>query len=195
MSNGDLFYVFGIALAISAVGLAFIGLRSEKFPGKAFPLVVIWFAVLVGGATTFAVLHAQDEEEAKAAENAAANREIAKEESDAEAETPSGGEAAGQPAIKGPGGVLQLAASPTQIAFDTRKLTSEPGKVTIDFDNPATIEHNVAIEKNGAEIATSPLITDSKTTVSADLAPGTYTFLCTVPGHAEAGMQGTLVVR
>jgi plastocyanin len=94
-----------------------------------------------------------------------------------------------------PGGTLKLSASPTQIAFDTRELTSEPGRVTIDFDNPATIEHDVAIEKDGAEIAASPLISNSKTTVSADLAPGTYTFLCTVPGHAEAGMQGTLVVR
>jgi plastocyanin len=195
VSNGDLFYVFGIALAVSAVGLAFIGLRSEKFPGKAFPLVILWFAILVGGATTFAVLHAQDEEEHRAAELSAANQEIAAEESDAEAEAPSGGEAAGQPAVKGPGGTLQLVASPTQIAFDTRKLTSKPGKVTIDFDNPATIEHDVAIEKDGAEIAASPLIADSETTVSADLAPGTYTFLCTVPGHAEAGMQGTLVVR
>jgi plastocyanin len=194
VSNGDLFYVFGIALAVSAVGLAFIGLRSEKFPGKAFPLVILWFAILVGGATTLSVLHAQDEEEARAAELSAANREIAKEESDAEAEPPSGDKAPRQPAVGGPGGTLKLAASPTLIAFDTRKLTSKPGKVTIDFDNPATIEHNVAIEKNGAEIATSPLITDSKTTVSADLAPGTYTFLCTVPGHAEAGMQGTLVV-
>jgi plastocyanin len=195
MSNGDLFYVFGIALAVSAVALSFIGLRSEKFPGKAFPLVILWFAILIGSATTFAVLHAQDEEEHRAAELSAANQEVAKEESGALAEAPSGGEAPRQPAVKGPGGTLKLSASPTQIAFDTRKLTSEPGKVTIDFDNPATIEHDVAIEKDGAEIAASPLIASSKTTVSADLAPGTYTFLCTVPGHAEAGMQGTLVVR
>jgi uncharacterized cupredoxin-like copper-binding protein len=25
--------------------------------------------------------------------------------------------------------------------------------------------------------------------------PGTYRFLCTVPGHADAGMTGTLVIR
>jgi uncharacterized cupredoxin-like copper-binding protein len=25
-------------------------------------------------------------------------------------------------------------------------------------------------------------------------APGRWTFVCTVPGHAEAGMRGTLVV-
>jgi uncharacterized cupredoxin-like copper-binding protein len=31
--------------------------------------------------------------------------------------------------------------------------------------------------------------------VSADLKPGTYTFLCTVDGHAAAGMKGTLTVQ
>ena len=194
MSNGDLFFAFGIALAVSAVVLSFVGLRSAKFPGKAFPLAILWFALLVGCATTFAVLHAQDEEAHRAAELSAANREVAEEESGAPANAPSGGEVSG-PAVEGSGGTLKLSASPTQIAFDTRELTSEPGKVTIDFSNPATIEHDVAIEKDGAEIAASPLIANGKTTVSADLTPGSYTFLCTVPGHAEAGMQGTLIVR
>ena len=27
-----------------------------------------------------------------------------------------------------------------------------------------------------------------------DLAPGTYRFICTVPGHAALGMRGTLTV-
>ncbi len=62
MSNGDLFYICGIALAVSAVLISFIGLRSEKFPRRASALVALWFVVLVGGATTFSVLHAQDEE-------------------------------------------------------------------------------------------------------------------------------------
>jgi plastocyanin len=193
MDNGDLFYVFGIALAVSAVVLSFAGLRFEKFPGKAFPLVVLWFVVLVGGAATFSVLHAKDEDKAKAAEFAAENRKITAEENDVQRSTEQ--KAPAQPAAKGPGGTLKLSASPTQLAFDTKKLTSKPGKVTIDFDNPAAIEHNVAIEENGKEIATSPLISNGKATVSADLAPGTYTFLCTVPGHAEAGMEGTLTVR
>lgn len=62
MSNEDLFYICGVALAISAVVTSFIGLRAKGFPGKATPLVVLWFAVLVASATTFSVLHAQDEE-------------------------------------------------------------------------------------------------------------------------------------
>jgi uncharacterized cupredoxin-like copper-binding protein len=31
--------------------------------------------------------------------------------------------------------------------------------------------------------------------VSANLQPGEYKFLCTVPGHAEGGMEGTLTVE
>jgi plastocyanin len=190
MSNQTLFYICGIALAVSAVVMSIIGLRFEKFPGRAFPAVILWFAVLVGGATTFAVLHAQDEQKAKAAELSGANEKITSEENDnGTAQKPA------PVAPKGPGGTLQLAASPTQLAFNTKKLTSKPGKVTIDFNNPAAIQHDVAIEKDGKQIAISPLIASSKTSVTANLSPGTYTFLCTVPGHAQAGMQGTLTVK
>lgn len=94
-----------------------------------------------------------------------------------------------------PGKSLQLAASATELAFDSKELTSASGKVTIEFENPAPIEHDVAIEQNGKLIAKTPLITEGKASVSAKLEPGAYTFLCTVPGHAEAGMEGTLVVK
>lgn len=206
MDNGTLFYICGGTLAASAVAVSLLGLKLKDFPGRLAPLVFLWFAVLVGCSTTFAVLHAQDEEHAKAAELAHENTKVEEEEQEAVDEggaaggsTEQGGAAAGKQAseqgAKGPGGTLQLAANPTQIAFDKTSLTSKPGKVTIDFENPAAIEHDVAIEQNGKEIVVSNTITESKTSVSADLAPGTYTFLCTVPGHAEAGMEGTLTVR
>jgi plastocyanin len=196
MSNGDLFYICGIGLAVSAVVISFLGLRVKSFPGKAAPLVALWFVVLVGASATFSVLHAQDEEAAKAAEFESANEEIIEEEaSPVEAEGEEAPAPEPEPAGEGPGGTLRLAASPSDLAFDTTSLTSEPGKVTIDLDNPAALEHNVAIEQEGKEIATSETITEGKTSVSADLAPGTYTFLCTVPGHAEAGMEGKLTVK
>ena len=178
MSNGDFFYVCGGALAVSAVLVSFAGLRIKGFPGKAAPIVALGFIALIGATTTFAVLHAQDEEEAKAAEFSSANEEITKEEA-----SPTEGE------------TLKLSASPTELAFDTTSLTSKPGKVTIDFNNPAALEHNVAIEQDGKEIATSETLAEGETSVSADLTPGTYTYLCTIPGHAEAGMEGTLTVR
>lgn len=211
MDNGTLFYIFGGALAGSAVVVSFLGLKLKDFPGRLAPLVFVWFAILVGCATTFAVLHAQDEEHEKAAEFAEASAED--EEAEQEAVDGGGstvggaeqggeaggaeGKASGQKGAQGagPGGTLQLAADPTQIAFDKTSLTSKPGEVTIDFDNPAALEHDVAIEQDGKEIAVSETITEGKTSVSADLAAGTYTFLCTVPGHAEAGMEGTLTVK
>jgi len=196
MSYGDLFYLCGIALAVSAVVISFIGLRSKKFPGRAGPIVALWFVALIGATTTFSVLHAQDEEEAKASEFEKAGEEITEEEAspvEPEPET----ESAPKPkaAAEGPGDTLQLAASPTDIAFDTTELTSKPGEVTIDFDNPAALEHDVAIEQDGKELAATETITEGKASLSVDLAPGTYTFLCTVPGHAEAGMTGTLTVK
>lgn len=198
MTNETLFYICGIALAVSAVLISIVGLKVKSFPGKAFPLVILWFAILVGGATTFAVLHAQDEEKAKAAEDTQASKEYEAEGNDeaaAKAPAKSPEKAEAEPAT-GPGGTLQLAASESDLAYDTTSLSSKPGKVTIDFTNPSTLEHDVAIEGSGGEeIAKSDLIAKSKTSVSAELAPGTYTFFCTVPGHREAGMEGTLTVK
>jgi plastocyanin len=205
MSNGDLFYVCGIALAVSAVLVSLVGLRLKDFPGRFAPLVALWFVALVGGATTFAVLHAQDEQQAKAAELSEASEEAEAEEGEgslAPSESTSKGEAGGpaaaqpQPSEKSAAATtLKLSADPTTIAFDKTKLAANAGQVTIDFDNPSALEHDVAIEQGGKQIAVSETITEGKTSVSADLEPGAYTFLCTVPGHAEAGMEGVLTVR
>jgi plastocyanin len=203
MDNATTFYVLGGLLAASAVIVSFLGLRAESFPGRAAPVVFLVFAVLIGAATTFAVRNGQDEEKARAAELSEASAEA-----EAEEESPvqGGGKAAGEEeaggaaksaggGAKGPGGTLKLAADPTDIAFDTTTLTSKPGKVTIDFTNPAAIEHDVAVERDGEELGVSETITEGKTSLTVELEPGAYTFLCTVPGHAEAGMEGTLTVK
>ena len=203
MSNETLFYICGVGLAVSAVVTSLIGLRVKYFPGKAAPLVALWFVILVGASATFAVLHAQDEEKADAAELSKADEEVEAEEEDkTKSGTASEEEASGkapvgaQPSGKGTGETLKLSASPTAIAFNTTQLTAKKaGEVTIDFENPSALEHDVAIEQNGKQIAVSETIAESSISVSANLKPGTYTFLCTIPGHAEAGMEGTLTVR
>jgi plastocyanin len=208
MSNGDLFYICGIALAISAVLISFIGLKVKGFPGKAFPLVILWFAVLIGAAATFSIMHAKDEEHHKEAEFEQAGEKFEAEGNDAaageaakpgEEQSAAPGKSSAEPkgtAASGPGGTIQLAADATDLAYDTTSLSSKPGKVTIDFTNPSALEHDVAIEAEGKELAGSELIANGATTsASAELAPGTYTFYCTVPGHREAGMEGTLTVK
>ncbi|MGB7588402.1 MAG: hypothetical protein WBM00_06800 [Solirubrobacterales bacterium] len=81
MDNGTLFYVVGGALAVSAVVVSVLGLRLENFPGRAAPVIFLWFALLVGGATTLAVLHARDEQKAKATELSRGGEQAVSEES------------------------------------------------------------------------------------------------------------------
>jgi plastocyanin len=207
-----LFYVFGIALAISAVVFSFIGLKAHNFPGKAFPLVVVWFLILAGGATTFAVLHAKEEQEHKAAEFEQAGEEIEKEQTggpfeegegaESEEAEPAGakgteeeGEAAAGGEAVGPGGTLKIAADESALAFDTTSLESKPGEVTIDFSNPSSIGHDVKVEKDGEELGGTEVISQSEESAALELEPGSYTFFCSVPGHREAGMEGTLTVK
>jgi hypothetical protein len=83
MDNGTAFYIVGPLLAASAIVVSFVGLRVEKFPGRFAPLVFIWFAILVGGATTLAVFHSKDEESHREQESGLpqATEEAEKEES------------------------------------------------------------------------------------------------------------------
>ena len=200
--NDTLFYLLGAGLAVMAVLTSFVGIRVSRFPSTAgvMAATIAIFAVLVSATMTFGVLNAQDEQESRAQELEAAGERVEEEQ-----ESPVGGEEAVKggeaadgrqaSAVSKGGGTLKLAADPTAVAFDATKLSSKPGRVTIEFSNPAPIEHDVAIEQDGKVIATSKRITEGETSVSAELEPGTYSFLCTVPGHAEAGMEGTLVVK
>ena len=69
--------------------------------------------------------------------------------------------------------------------------------VAIEFTNPQSLSHDVAIEDSGGkEIGKTDLVAaGSAVTTIADMKPGEYTFFCTVPGHREAGMEGTLTVE
>lgn len=239
MSNETLFYICGIVLAVSAVTVSFLGLKLKDFPGKALPVVILWFAVFVVATTTFATRYSGEEHEAKAAEYKKFNEEIEKGETSAPfeneggaeggepeeleeqaeegaegsvkgeepvgptenetGEKPSnkGGEASGgkEASAGGASTTLNVEASETALAFNTTSLTAKAGKVTIDFRNPSAIPHNVVIEQNGKELAGFEPIASGEESETAELKPGTYTFYCSVPGHREAGMEGTLTVK
>jgi plastocyanin len=82
------------------------------------------------------------------------------------------------------------------LAFDQTELTTQAGAVTINFNNPASLSHDVKVEdSSGAELGGTDLISQGDTSATVDLQPGSYTFFCSVPGHREAGMEGTLTVN
>lgn len=92
-------------------------------------------------------------------------------------------------------GTLSLGVLGNKLAFDKKTLTARAGKVTLALTNSSPIPHNIAIKGNGVN-AKGPVISGGqRSVVAATLKPGTYTFYCSVPGHAAAGMRGTLTVK
>src|SRR5262249_27486097 len=104
---------------------------------------------------------------------------------------------ASKPAAAAPAGGLRLSADAgNALRFDRATLHAKAGKGTIRMDNPAVLEHNVAIKTaSGRVLATGKAVGHGGVSVAtATLAPGTYVFYCSLPGHEQAGMKGTLVV-
>jgi plastocyanin len=84
----------------------------------------------------------------------------------------------------------------SDLAFDQKSATAKAGNDTISFDNRQSIPHDVTIEdSSGKELGATDLVASSTATATVSLTPGTYTFFCSVPGHREAGMVGTLTVK
>jgi plastocyanin len=98
----------------------------------------------------------------------------------------------------GGGGAAVDISSPagSDLAYDQTDLTAMAGSVTINYNNPQSLSHDVVIEdESGAELGKTELISEGETSTTVDLQPGTYTFFCDVPGHRQGGMEGTLTVQ
>jgi uncharacterized cupredoxin-like copper-binding protein len=89
-----------------------------------------------------------------------------------------------------------LRADPSgKLAFDKKSLQAKAGRVTIVMRNPAPLSHNVSLEgPGGLDQHGKTVPKGGSSQVQAKLKPGKYTFYCSVPGHRQAGMEGTLTV-
>ena len=82
------------------------------------------------------------------------------------------------------------------LAYDQKDVSAKAGSVTINFDNKEALQHDVAVaDSSGKVLGQTDLVSSGTSNATVDLQPGTYTFYCTVPGHREAGMEGTLTVK
>jgi plastocyanin len=97
----------------------------------------------------------------------------------------------------GGGSALSLSANPEgQLKYNTTSLTAKAGKVSIAFTNMSSLGHNVTVaSSSGAVVGAISTFEGASKTLSLNLKPGTYKFYCTVPGHRQAGMEGTLTVQ
>jgi plastocyanin len=91
--------------------------------------------------------------------------------------------------------ILEFETAPSgQLAYTAKYLSATPGKITIELKNPQSLPHDVRIESEGKDLGGTETIAESSTSAPINLKPGSYTFFCSVPGHREAGMEGTLTV-
>jgi manganese oxidase len=79
-----------------------------------------------------------------------------------------------------------------EFSFDPKMVMATKGGA-LKVANDGAIEHSLAID--GTKLATPTLDPGAVAGLSlAGLAPGNYTFVCTIPGHQAAGMTGELMV-
>jgi len=79
--------------------------------------------------------------------------------------------------------------------FKPEQLEVEGGKeVVLVFENNGRMSHNVTIPELGVATDTIGPGRRERIRFTPEEA-GTYTFVCSVPGHKEAGMTGELTVR
>jgi nitrite reductase (NO-forming) len=79
-----------------------------------------------------------------------------------------------------------------EFKFSRLRLIVDEGVVVLRLVNRGKVRHDLRV----AGKRTPRLRPGRSASLRlGNLAPGTYRFLCTVPGHAAAGMRGSLVVR
>ena len=170
------FHVIGGLFAVWAVTLTAIGIRREDFPrpGLQTAAVGALSILLAAGAIGSGIVTSAQEAEEHEEEGDAAER---------------GGAGGG-------GRALTLSADPGgDLSFDTDTLEARAGQVTIEMENPSSVPHNVSVEGRGVNEEGKTVGQGGTSTVTAELQPGEYDFYCSVAGHREGGMEGTLTIR
>lgn len=90
---------------------------------------------------------------------------------------------------------VMMTVTGNEFAFQPTAITVKTGKpIQLTFKNSGQYPHNLSISELNVRTKTIQPGEEDTVTFTPDKA-GTYTYICTVPGHADRGMQGTLIVQ
>jgi len=197
--NRTAFYIFAGALACWAVIVSVgLGLRTPNFPSNigGQRLVVSISATLVLGTMASGVITSGSAAKtATSTTSQPTSQETSPASAPAEPKATTGTPAPPSSHATTAHTALQLAANPEgQLSYNTKQLQAKAGVVTITMANMAPEQHNVTIAQGSKVLGATPTFQGGTRTLKLTLKPGTYTFYCSVPGHRQAGMEGTLTV-
>jgi uncharacterized cupredoxin-like copper-binding protein len=82
-----------------------------------------------------------------------------------------------------------------EFAFTLDASQANAGTITFIVRNEGTMPHDFAIQGNGVDQKTQMIMPGQSASLTVDLQPGSYTYICTVPGHVILGMKGEFTVK
>lgn len=89
-------------------------------------------------------------------------------------------------------GPTEVNVSLEEWGIELQPTTAKSGEFTFLVSNIGFIEHNFIIEETDTVIAS--ILTQGEDSVTTTLEPGTYSIICDLPGHREAGMEAQFTV-
>jgi len=91
------------------------------------------------------------------------------------------------------GGTPTVTIEAHDIYFNPKAIKAPAGKLEIHYVEDGSQQHTLVIQGvKGFKLEVGPSTSSASATVT--LAPGSYTYYCTIPGHRAQGMQGTITV-
>jgi uncharacterized cupredoxin-like copper-binding protein len=163
-------------MVVLAVVLSAIGLTRENFPpsqGAARGIILGTLVLVLTGAVVLITTTHKEHPREEAAEKA----ELAAERT-------------------GEGGGKTVRAIEKEFSIELQGgNTLKPGRYRFEVVNSGEAEHDLEIEGNGVEEKTPLIGPGDEAALEADLKPAKYRFYCTVPGHAQSGMDVEVTVR
>jgi uncharacterized cupredoxin-like copper-binding protein len=87
------------------------------------------------------------------------------------------------------------AAESGALAYEFANAEATAGSLKLLSPNESNVPHNIALEGNGVNEEGPVVQGGGVSEITVEVQAGEYTFYCSVPGHREGGMAGTLTVK